>query len=332
MPSPKPKLLLAADVGGTKTLLQLRKIDTQGSPVALAEQRYQSGDFDSLEAMVQRFIEECAQGQPHSACFAVAGPVYDTGDSQTARLTNLPWQLDSSTMADTLSIPHVALLNDFQAIGYSLDELEASELVTLNDTAASDGAPRLVVGAGTGLGVCTLFPDNGRYVSYPSEGGHTAFAPRDEEQQQLLQFLQRELPRVSCERLISGNGLVNIYRYLLDRDNSNDETLLAQPDPAAAIGKHAGDNDPLATEAVRLFCRLYGAFTGDMALNILPEGGIYIAGGIAPKLLEFLQDGSFMEAYLDKGRMSELVRRFPVRVITTPRSGLLGAAHFAARL
>jgi glucokinase len=337
MPTAADKLLLAADVGGTKTLLQLFTSDRDTHLTPLAEQRYQSGTYDTLEALVQHFLDEVDQGLPHSACFAVAGPVQQRGNHQSASLTNLPWQLDSGRMSDTLGIAHIALVNDFQAIGYSLDELGEEERVTLNPADGVNGGPRLVVGAGTGLGVCTLFPDNGRYLSYPSEGGHIegghiAFAPRGNEQEKLLQFMQQEHPRVSYERLVSGTGLVNIYRYLLQRDAIADETLLSQDDPAAAIGGQAQDGHPLATEAVRLFCRIYGAFTGDMALNILPTGGIYIAGGIAPKLLSNLQDGSFMEAYLDKGRMQDLVRGFPVQVITNARCGLLGAAHYAARL
>ena len=230
MPNPGDKLLIAADVGGTKTLLQLFRADPDYHLTPLAEQRYPSADFDSLEQIVQRFLEEHAVGQSHSACFAVAGPVQRQGNAQTARLTNLPWQLDSVNMGRTLGIPHIALINDFQAIGYSLDELAEDELIPLNPVAPTPGGPRLVVGAGTGLGVCTLFPDNGHYTSYPSEGGHIAFAPRDREQEALLQFLLQEHPRVSCERLVSGNGLINIYRYLLQREGLGDPT---RPPPSA---------------------------------------------------------------------------------------------------
>jgi glucokinase len=324
---------LAADVGGTKTLLQLRRIDSAGNSQPVAEQRYQSAAFASLEDMVGHFIAESVQGQPNSACFAVAGPVHQGADWQTARLTNLPWQLDSRHLSERLGIPRVALLNDFQAIGYSLDELPAEDLATLHAATTRHGGPRLVVGAGTGLGVCTLYPDNGRYLSYPSEGGHMAFAPQDSQQQQLLTFMRQEHERVSCERLISGTGLVNIYRFLLPPEQRHSDPLLQQADPAAAIGEQAvSGSHALAAEAATLFSRLYGAFTGDLALTTLPSGGIFIAGGIAPKLLSHLQDGTFMQAYLDKGRMRELVNGFPVQVITNPHCGLLGAAHYAARL
>lgn len=331
--SSQHRLLLAADVGGTKTLLQLRTIDADGLVTRQAEQRYPSGDFDSLESLIERFLGEYGARRPDSACLAVAGPVQQQGESQSASLTNLPWQLDSRRMATRLAIPRLVLLNDFQAIGYSLDELGEGDLAPLNRSPAREGAPRLVVGAGTGLGVCTLFPDSGRYISYPSEGGHIAFAPRDAQQAQLLQFLQQEYGRVSCERLISGAGLMNIYRFLLPPEQRSSDPLLAQPDPAAAIGEQAlTGKHSVAVDAIRLFSRIYGAVTGDLALATLPAGGVYIAGGIAPKLIDYLQDGTFMEAFLDKGRMRALVHGFPVQVITNPRCGLLGAAHFAARL
>lgn len=325
--------LLAADVGGTKTLLLLCTRDNDGRLRRLFERRYESGAFDSLEAMVERFMQQSGQPAPDSACFAVAGPLQQHPGCQSARLTNLPWQLDTRQLQAALGIPRVHLLNDFQAIGYSIDELPPASLQPLQTGAAHDGGPRLVVGAGTGLGVCIQFRDNGRYVSYPSEGGHIAFAPRDRQQQALLQFLRQEYPRVSCERLVSGAGLLNIYRYLLQREGIDDDPLTGEADPAAAIGEQAlKAGDSLAGEAVRLFCEIYGAFAGDLALGIIPTGGVYIAGGIAPKLLAYLQEGGFMRAFLDKGRMRELVEHLPVQVITDPHCGLLGAAHYAARL
>jgi glucokinase len=329
------RLVLAADVGGTKTLLQLSRYripsPEHGQPVA--EQRYASAAFASLEAMVQHFLEESGQGVPQSACFAVAGPVQQLGDRQQARLTNLPWQLDSRQLGSVLGIPRITLLNDFQAIGYSLDVLDRQALVPLNSAQGQEDGPRLVVGAGTGLGVCLVFPDGSHTTSYPSEGGHAAFAPRDPQQSALLAFLRQDLDRVSYERLISGQGLIHIYRFLLQEHQESDDALLAAEDPAAAIGEH-GMAQPHSTagEAVALFARLYGAFSGDMALACLPTGGVYIAGGIAPKLLPRLQEGGFMLAFNDKGRMSGLMSTLPVQVITNPQSGLLGAAHYAARM
>lgn len=329
-------LILAADVGGTKTFLQLRRADDTpesiGTPVA--EQRYASQSFHSLEAMVQRFLEESGQPLPRSACFAVAGPLQQEGGYQRAQLTNLPWKLDSVHMSATLGIPQVTLLNDFQAIGYSLGILAADDLSTLHGAPAQERGPCLVVGAGTGLGVCIVMPDGEQTTSHPSEGGHMAFAPQDAQQRALFDFLQPELERISCERLVSGSGLVAIYRFLSSRENrGGQDPLLSAADPAAAIGEQAvAGTHGLAVEAVTLFMRLYGSFAGDMSLACLPTGGVYIAGGIAPKLLSYLHQGAFMEAFSDKGRMSGLMKRFPVHVITNPQCGLLGAAHFAARL
>ena len=329
------KLILAADVGGTKTRLQLRRSDGthKGIGTPVAEQRYASQAFGSLEAIVQRFLEESGQPPPHSACFAVAGPIVEEQGLQRARLTNLPWRLDSARLANDLGIERVALLNDFQAIGYSLPVLADDELAPLHPAPAKAGGPCVALGAGTGLGVCLIMPDGGDITSYPSEGGHMAFAPRDEEQQALLEFMQPGLERVSYERLISGSGLVSIYRFLLHRRQQDEDPLLTADDPAAAIGERAlaGDHS-LAVEAVTLFARLYGAFAGDLALACLPTGGVYIAGGIAPKLLPCLQQGAFMEAFFDKARMAELMRRFPVHVITNTQCGLLGAACYAARI
>lgn len=327
-------LILAADVGGTKTLLQLlrREPDSAHGIVPVAEQRYQSQAFDTLEEMVRRFLDESGQPAPLSACFAVAGPVNQYALGQRSQLTNLSWQLDSQQLADTLHIPHVSLLNDFQAIGYSLDALGAHELEPLQPRPAHEQAPRLVLGAGTGLGVCLVVPDGERYTSYATEGGHLAFAPLDIQQDALYYFLREQHLRVSYERLLSGSGLVNIYHFLLHEMGYTDDPLLHGEDPAATIGKHAllGDH-PLALEAVKLFMRIYGAFAGDMALGCLPTGGVYIAGGIAPKLLPLMQQGDFLSSFHQKGRMTPVMEPLPVQVITNPACGLLGAARYAAR-
>lgn len=328
--TPAAPLILAADVGGTKTLLTLRHPD--GTEVA--EQRYASQAFDSLEIMVQRFLQESEQPRPHSACFAVAGPVASNSTGQQAQLTNLPWRIDSRELAATLGIARVALLNDFQAIGYSLAALPESDLAPLHITTPQHRGPQLVIGAGTGLGVCLVMPDGDDVTSHPSEGGHMGFAPQDPLQRELLEFTQNgSSERVSWERLISGSGLITIYRFLASRKQQGEDALLSASDPAAAIGEQAvHGGHPLATEAVGLFARLYGTFAGDMALACLPTGGVFIAGGIAPKLLPCLQHGDFMQAFFDKGRMAGLMQRFPVQVITNPHCGLLGAARYATRL
>ena len=308
-------LILAADVGGTKTLLQLlrREPNAPHGAVALAEKRYVSQAFSSLTSMVQDFLGEAALGQPHSACFAVAGPVSQHPDRQTARLTNLPWQLDSQEMSARLAIPHVHLLNDFQAIGYSLDALGADELQCLQSRPVEPQAPRLVVGAGTGLGVCLVVEDGNQPRSHATEGGHIAFAPLDIQQDSLNLFLRAQFPRVSAERLLSGSGLVQIYRFLLQQHQLSEDALLQQDDAAAAIGGQALAGDPLAHQAVQLFLRIYGATVGDLALASLPRGGVYIAGGIAPKLLPLMQNGVFMQAFADKGTLTDPKQQAQVR-------------------
>ena len=327
-------LLLAADVGGTKTLLQLLRPDPQAPHglTAIAEQRHASQAFASLETMVTAFLHEAGHGQPQSACLAVAGPIRQQAARQFSQLTNLAWRLDSQQLSEALRIPQLSLLNDFQAIGYSLEVLGEQELAPLQSAHADPDAPRLVVGAGTGLGVCLVIPEGTSYTSYPTEGGHLAFAPLDIQQESLYFFLRNQYRRVSYERLLSGAGLVNIYQFLLHARHEEDDPLLHGEDPAAAIGTHAlNGQHPLAIEAVELFMRIYGAFVGDLALACLPRGGVYIAGGIAPKLLALLQRGEFLTAFQQKGRMSAIMGDFPIQVITNPASGLLGAARFAAR-
>ncbi len=327
------KLILAADIGGSKTLLQLYRFDKHGKRHELAQQQLPSSRYPSLEEMVIPFIKESGEGTPDIACFAVAGPLQQHGEQQAARLTNLPWQLDNLELSNTLGIQRVSLLNDFQAIGYGLAELHGNDLVELHHASPNSSGMRLLLGPGTGLGVCLLFPHTGGNVSYPSEGGHLAFAPCDEQQQALLEFLLHEYPRVSYERLISGPGLINIYRFLLQCNGVRNDSLLEEIDPAASIGNQGlyGEHE-IASEAVTLFSRIFGAFCGDLALATLPHGGIYIAGGIAPKLLPRLQDGSFIDAFSAKGRMRELVCSFPVNVINNVRCGLLGAAIHATEL
>lgn len=326
--------LLAADVGGTKTLLQLLRRDAQSRHgiTVLAEQRYPSQAYASLEAMVDEFLAAQHSPYPQAACFAVAGPVSQREGRQTSRLTNLPWQLDSSVMSQALRIPRISLLNDFQAIGYSLDVLDDDELTCLNAVPALPDSPKLVVGAGTGLGVCLVTPDAGHDTSHATEGGHLAFAPLDSQQDALNNYLRERFGRVSNERLLSGKGLENIYRFLLHQAGEAQDSLLGHEDPAAAIGQQAlTSKHSLAIDTAQLFLRIYGAVAGDLALACLPRGGVFIAGGIAPKLLPLIQEGGFMRAFSDKGRMSELVSALPVQVITNPHCGLLGAARYVSR-
>ncbi len=330
-----PVQVLAGDIGGTKTLLQVAEFAHDGAPTGrvLKEARYLSGDYPDLLPMVREFLagEEL---RPRAACFGVAGPVLGDRLHQHATLTNLPWMLDSVQLTRELGLLAVRLINDFQAVGYAVEALGPEDLTTLQTGEPTPGGPRVVLGAGTGLGVALLFPYGLHYEVYPTEGGHGDFAPTDDDQTALLEFLRGEFGRVSHERVISGPGLEAIYRFMLDRAGraAADDPLLAGDDAPAAIAREAAQPDALAARALTLFVRAYGTLAGNLGLTCLAGGGVYLAGGIAPKLLDRLQEGDFLAAFNEKGRMSHLTRRMPVHVITTPRAGLIGAALAASRL
>ena len=328
--------ILAGDVGGTKTLLRLAEAGP-GEPAGrcLHERRYESADYDDLAPMVEAFLAEAGGPAPESACFGVAGPVEETGDGQSARLTNLPWHLGSAALAGRTGIGRVRLINDFQAVGYGIEALGGDDLATLQAGEAEPGAPRLVVGAGTGLGVGLLFHDGDHYEAHPTEAGHADFAPTDEQQVRLWRTLAAQYGRVSNERVVSGPGLAALYRFLLEEHGrpTDDDPVLTAPDPAAAVSERAvTGGEALANEALDLFCRVYGAVTGNLALTCLADGGVFIAGGIAPRILPRLQTGGFLAGFTGKGRMGRLLETMPVQVITQPKVGLLGAAVAAARL
>jgi glucokinase len=327
--------LLAADVGGTKTLLMLAR-DRHGRLEFDHLTRFESQDYPDFESMARQFLAQCHTAPEHlqGACLAVAGPVEDEAEGRRhARLTNLPWELDSEHLGRALGIPAVALINDFEGIAHSLPVLADSALATLQQGQADPAGPRLLVGAGTGLGVCTICPGQ---ELLPGEAGHGGFAPADAQQARLWQFVVREKGRCTREHLLSGSGLARIAAYLQTEDHAPGPALaeaMAREDPAAALCRFAlQDTDPLARDTLRLFVRIYGAQTGDLALVVLPTGGVYLAGGIAPRILPLLQNGDFMAAFVNKAPMGHLLTRFPVKVITDPNAGLLGAAHHAHRL
>ncbi len=330
--------VLAGDLGGTKTLLSISEcVGTQVT--SLFEQRYDSAAFDNLLPMVQTFLRAAgdhARGVER-ACIAVAGPVTETPDGQSASITNLPWRFDSGSLAAQLGIGRVRLINDFQGVGCGIEALTDEDIVTLQMGKPRACGPRVVLGAGTGLGESVLVWARDFYEVLPSEGGHADFAPTDAEQVELLRSLLSEFDHVSCERLICGQGLVRIYEFLRARQTAPEsETLrvaMTQGDSAAAISAAAlAGTDRLAQTALDLFVCMYGAQAGNLALTVLATGGVYIAGGIATKILDKLRDGGFMKAFLAKGRMAVLLADMPVRVVINARVGLLGAALAASRL
>ena len=314
-------MILTGDIGGTKTLLALH--DDDGRITACA--RYRSRDAATFDMLVARFLEEAAPATPSLACFGVAGPVL--GDR--VKVTHLPWEIDAVALAARFGIARVHLLNDFAAAAHGLGALAACDLVTLQSGAPMASRPRVLIGAGTGLGLAYLLGDS----VLSGEGGHMAFAPADAEQAALWQWLNRRHGRVQVEHVVSGRGLADIYAFMLERERGQAATahdVFGADDPAAVVGRRAFDNgEALALAAVDVFIACYGALAGDHALAVLALGGVYLAGGIAPKLLPRLADGGFLQAFNDKGPCSKWTRSCPVHVVTNPDLPLLGAARFA---
>ncbi|KFI22904.1 glucokinase [Nitrosococcus oceani] len=328
--------VLAADIGGTKTLLQITEWG-ENTPQVLAEQRYLSGDYSSFNDLLRTFLTETGStgNGLRGACFAVAGVV----TQGVATATNLPWRLDATHLEATFELPQVVLINDFTAIGYGIEGLTPDDFAILQSGKPEVAAPQAVIGAGTGLGQALLVwqERTGHYQVLPTEGGHVDFAPQGKLQIALLTYLSRQLDHVSYERVLSGSGLVTLYHFLKKTSGMAEspalKKALSEGDQAAAISRSALEHgDPLAGQALDLLVQIYGAQAGNLALACLPRGGLFVAGGIAPKIIERLQAGGFMEAFLSKGRLSELMHQIPVKVILESKVGLLGASRLAMRL
>ncbi len=328
--------VLAGDIGGTKVLLQLAHVGA-GSCRVVEEQRYESSTFSSLSSIVQEFLKLLHHDSAiDAACFGIAGPVTEAGPYQIAKVTNLPWEIDSAAFAREFNLPKVRLINDFQAVGHGIEALATQDLVLLQEGRTQPRTPRAVIGAGTGLGQGMLVWQHDHYESVATEGGHTDFAPTDGLQIGLWHYLRQHFDHISYERIVSGPGLALIYSYLCERDAvkaSAHVDLLRAADPAAAISELAlSGADTFATQALDLFVRVYGAQAGNLALSAGASGGVYIAGGIAPKIIHKLTDGTFMRAFLNKGRMAPLLAAVPVQVVMNQNVGLMGAAIVASRL
>lgn len=326
------KTVLAGDIGGTKTLLMIAEV-APGRIEVKREQRYVSRDFGDFLDIVRDFLQQTGPLQPDGACFGVAGPVTEG----RAQITNLPWTIEAAALACELGIPpRVRLINDFQAVAYGIEALEQGDLATLLAGRPHPHGVRAVIGAGTGLGEGYMVWQGDHYEALGSEGSHADFAPADETQMELLRFLRRRYGHVSYERVVSGPGLVNIYEFLRERGGVESARLrqaMEQGDAAAAISEFAlARQDELASAALEMFVAVYGAEAGNLALKVLASGGVYVAGGIAPKILRKLQEGAFIRAFLDKGRFSALLAQIPVYVVRNPKVGLMGAALAAARL
>jgi glucokinase len=312
--------LLAGDNGGTKTLL-LRGRWLAGRLETLAEARFDSAAHADLADIVREFL--AGAPPPQSACFAVAGPVQPApGGGTQARITNLPWLLDSDRLGRVLGIGQVALINDLAAVGHGIGMLSASGVLTVQAGQPQADGLRAIMGIGTGLGMALVLPGRDGAQVFPSEGGHVDFAPLDEQQVRLREFARQRLAiaRVSFERLAAGPGLALIHEFL-------GGAALDAPSIAAA----ATAGDAIADETLQLFARLCGAVAGNLALTCLPFGGLYLSGGVVQKNQPLFSSPAFVDAFHAKGRMAGLLRRMPLYVIGEPRVGLLGAAAHAAR-
>lgn len=328
------KHILASDVGGTKVIMALLRVEAQGM-VSLAEQTYPSADFADYADIVRDF--RAKYDTPVDATgIGVAGPVFD----RRCQATNLPWVLDARELERTLPVGRVAMVNDFKAAALGVLHLGPSDWVDLNPEAnpPEPTGSIAVLGAGTGLGQAFLFHAAGKYHVIPSEGGHTDFAPRNEDEIGLLRFLMKRHGRVSYERVVSGMGITAIYEYLVEANGGVENPAVRQAidiekDDAAVVSRFGlAKADPLCEKALDMFMAVYGAEAGNLALKVIATGGIFVTGGIAPKNIEKLKDGTFLTAYKTKGRFSPLVASFPVRIVMNKNVGLLGAAAAALEL
>lgn len=321
-------LILAGDIGGTTTRLAFfRQTGDRLETVAAAH--YASRKYGSLAAIVQDFLGDKAL-KPARACFGIAGPV----QGERVLTPNLPWLVDGTELTRMLDIPRVTLINDLQANAYGIPLLEEKAFAVLNPGRIDPAGPIAVLSAGTGLGETMAIWDGVMHRPLPTEGGHADFAPRNELETELLLHLRAEYGRVSYERVLSGPGLCNIYRFLRDVRHLPETPAVAaamqQGDPAAAISRAAkAGGCPLCEQSLELFISLYGAEAGNLALRTLATGGIYVGGGIAPKIIDRLKGPAFMLAFTTKGRLSPLLESIPVRVILNDRTALLGAGRCA---
>jgi glucokinase len=325
-------MILAGDVGGTKVHLALYNFEA-GKLKPVRDQKYPATDFARLDDVVHAFLQGDDAKNVAAACFGCPGPVRNGH----IKLTNLPWELDVRDLRTSLGIEHVFLINDLEANGYGIPELAPDAIYTLHEGDTAAVGNRGLVSAGTGLGEALLIWDGHQHQPIPSEGGHCDFAPRNDREIALLQYLRKTLNgRVSFERVVSGIGIKNIYAFLRDDQHMEEPQWLrdrmASEDHNAVVGQCAEDgSSPLCYETMQMFAASYGAEAGNVALKVLAAGGMYLGGGISPKILKTLGDGAFTQAFLDKGRLSPVLESIPVRIILDDTCALLGAAAYAER-
>ena len=322
-------MILAGDIGGTNSRLALFEKIGQGFRF-VAENRFPSSDYQNLAEIVRIFLRENAHPVDR-ACFGVPGPVR----GKIAKLQNLPWIVNTDDLTSLLGHNRIGLINDLEANAYGLRELDETEFAVLNSGEENPSGNYAVISAGTGLGQAGIHDENGKLRPFAAEGGHADFAPRNELEIELLRYLLTKFERVSVERVVSGRGLQNIYEFLRDTKRVPEPVWLAEEmkeggDVGAVVSKHGLDGkSAICGQTLDIFVSLYGAAAGNLALQMLATGGIYLGGGIAPKILPKLKEGGFLRSFAAKGRMRELLEKIPVRVILNDKAALIGAAHFA---
>jgi glucokinase len=327
---PARNLVLAGDIGGTKTNLAL--FSAQGEKLHAESQRtFQSKRYSALTPILKEFGDT---QRIEAACFGIAGPVVDG----RVKTTNLPWIIDTEELRRTLKLDAVHLLNDLEASAYGLCTLEEDEFFTLNEGKMRQAGNKALIAAGTGLGQAILFDDGHHFRPLASEGGHADFAPRDELEIELFRYLMGRFGHVSYERVLSGPGLFNIYRFLKESRGMEEPAWLAErfasgDDPGAIVSQAAlAKEAEISVKALDMFVSIYGAEAGNMALRAKSVRGLYVGGGIAPKILDKLKDGVFMHAFVDKGRYTDLLAATPVQVVLNQQAALRGAGYYAAFL
>jgi glucokinase len=320
-------MILAGDIGGTKTILGL--FDKEHGPhMPLLEEKFKSDDYPSLKSMVVDFLSR-HKAQPELASFGVAGPVHDN----RVYVTNLAWEVDGRKLSQALDGSPVYLINDLHSIASAIPTLEEDDLQTLKQGESDEEGPISVIAPGTGLGEAFLFWDGTRYRPIPSEGGHTDFAPATRLELELLAFMQKRFKHVSYERVCSGLGIPNLYQFLRESNRYSEPSWLAEAleqkeEKTPTIVKSAIEGtSELCVAALDLFMAILGSEAGNLVLQVLATGGVYLGGGIPPRILPQLRTGPFLEAFTRKGRFSELLNEVPVLVIVNPKVGLFGAAN-----
>jgi glucokinase len=321
-------MILVGDIGATRT--RLAAFEAEGNRLqVVVGKTYVSQDYAGLAEILPQFIR--GEGiAVHSACFGVAGPVR----AGKSKISNLPWTIDSRELAKQLKLPSVGLLNDLEAYAYGIDALESKDFIALSEGSEDAEGNRAVISARTGLGVAGLYWDGFRHHPFACEGGHADFAPRNDLQIELLAYLQKKYGRISCERLLSGPGIRNIYEFLRDSHKAEEpawlrDQLNAAHDPSPLISQFALEGKAaICDQTLSIFVSIFGAETGNCALRYMTTGGIFIGGIIAGRIVDKMKDPVFMQSFLDKGRMETLLRDMPVKIILNDDCGLIGAARY----